>query len=107
MLIALQRTLELIATLPPVHAALKRRAPSLADQLERAVDSVALNLGEARGRSGRDKRARFRIAAGEAQEVKAALAVARAWRHVADELLARPCALADEVAAMTYCLAYR
>ena len=47
----------------------------------------------------------FRIAAGEAQEVKAALQTAHDWGFLDGEVLAASRALADRVGALTYGLA--
>jgi len=105
MLIASTRTLQLIALLRPIVDELRVRAPHLADQLERATSSVHLNLAEASGRRGRDQRARYRVAAAEAQEVKAALELALAWGHAAPALVAAAMPVADHLAGLTYGLA--
>jgi len=55
---------------------LRRRDPSLADQIRRAVASVVLNIGEGNERVGRDRVYHFRVAAGSAGEVRAALRLA-------------------------------
>ena len=81
------------------------RDPDSADQLERAASSVHLQLAEGSGRRGRDQRNRYRGAAAEAQEVKGALELALAWRHVAPERVAPAMAAADEVAGLTFGLA--
>ena len=105
MLTAQQLTLDLIRTLRPIRDALRVHSPAIEDQLVRATTSVVLNLAEGIRRSGRDKKRAYRIAAAEAQEVKAALEVAAAWGHVDDAALAPVRALADRVARMTYGLA--
>ncbi|MEZ4400295.1 MAG: four helix bundle protein [Kofleriaceae bacterium] len=64
-------------------AEINRSSPGLGDQLRRAT-SVALNLAEGTRRIGADKRRVYRIAAAEAQELKAALAVAVAWGYLDD-----------------------
>ena len=76
-------SLSLITVLRDVRSALSRRSPSLADQLERAANSVALNLSEGNRRVGKDRIHHFRIAAGSAAEVRAALQVSIAWGHIA------------------------
>ena len=55
---------------------------SLRDQLERAAASVALNLAEGCGRTGRDRRHFFSIAQGSAMECAAAIDLLRVNRHV-------------------------
>ena len=79
MFIAYQVTLDAIRLLPPIVAAIKRHNPDLADQLMRAGQNTLLNLAEARRRTGKDRRNRDRIYAGEAAECVAALDVALAW----------------------------
>lgn len=75
-------SIDLIHALQPVVAALRdRRHAALADQLERAGTSVALNTAEAGGRAGRDSVRVLRIALGECREVRAALAVIAAWGY--------------------------
>ena len=85
MLIASIRTLELIALLRLIVDELRARAPHLADQLDRAASSVHLQLAEGSGRRGSGCAGPARGAAADAQEVKAALKLALAWRHVAPD----------------------
>lgn len=65
-----------------VIPALRKRRPSLANQAERAADSVVLNIFE--GRSARGKRGahRFDIALGSARETFAVVDLAVALRLV-------------------------
>ena len=105
MLEAQQLTIDLIRELRPVVVALHAQDTSIEDQLRRAVTSVALNLGEGIRRTGRDKKRAYRIAAAEAQEVKAALEVALAWGYLDEAELGPVRALADRVARITYGLA--
>ena len=58
---------------------LRTRDAKLYDQIRRAASSVALNLAEGSGRRGRDRVYHWRIAAGSASELRAALRVAEAW----------------------------
>ena len=90
-------SIDLIHLLRPVVAAVRDRRAALADQLERAATSVALNIAEAGGRSGRDRVRVLRIAAGEAREVKAALAVTAAWGYLPAVELAPALRLADRL----------
>jgi four helix bundle protein len=96
-------SIELILALRPVVAALraKHHAP-LADQLERAGTSVALNIAEAGGRAGRDSVRVMRIAAGECREVRAALRVVAAWGYAEDALLARPELVANRLGGVLF-----
>ena len=74
--------LGLVAGLRPVLDGLMKSDRALADQLRRAASSVVLNIAEGNRRAGRDRLQFFRIAAGSAAEVRAALEVARAWGMV-------------------------
>ena len=92
-------------TLPPLADKVERADRSLGDQLRRAATSVALNVGEARGRAGNDARRVFRIARGELEEARVALRAAVLLRRLGDAEVARALALADREAAMLYRLA--
>ena len=105
MLDAQHLVLDLIRALRPLCEQIARPSPDLADQLRRAATSVMLNLGEGVRRTGRDKKRAYRIAAAEAQEVRAALEAALAWGWVDDAAVAAARALADRVARVTYALA--
>lgn len=61
-----------------------RRDGALADQLRRAMASVALNLSEGSGSQGKNRNARYFNALGSAHEVSTALEVARAFGYVHD-----------------------
>ena len=105
MLAAQELTIELIHLLRPIVGTLGARDSSMRDQLRRAATSVMLNLGEGIRRTGADKKRTYRIAAAEAQEVKAALATAIAWGYLDAAEIAPAQALADRVARITYGLA--
>ena len=95
-------SLELIRSLRNVVAVLARHDPDLAAQVRRAASSVPANLGEGQRRAGRDRRYHFRVAAGSAEEVRAALRTADAWGYVESAALAEPLALLDRLGAMLY-----
>ena len=101
---AYEVTLELAAVLRPVLDQLARWDRDLADQTRRAASSVVLNLAEGARRTGRDRLHFYRIAAGSAAEVRAALAVARAWGNL--EPVAGVEALLDRVLAMLWRLTH-
>ena len=88
---------QLVAAVKPVAAAITRHDPSLAGQLRRAVASIPLNLAEAGGRAGRDRKHHIRIANGSAKEVRAALQIAGMLDYadvaVADQLADTVCAI--------------
>jgi four helix bundle protein len=97
--------LGLVSALRPVLDQLKTQDRGLADQLRRAGSSVVLNIAEGNRRAGQDRLQFFRIAAGSAAEVRAAMEVARAWGHID----ASPAADAelDRVLAMLWRLTHR
>ena len=100
--IALSVTIEVVRELRPVVVALKRIDKDLANQIHRAASSVALNLGEGSKRTGGDRLHSFRIAAGSAAEVRAALEVADAWGHLGTRDMKTLLDLLDRQAALLY-----
>ena len=96
--------LEMISVLRPAVEALARWDRDLADQVRRAASSAVLNLAEGSRRWGKDRIHFYRIAAGSAAEVRAALEVARAWGVL--ESSAEVEALLDRLLAMLWRLAH-
>jgi len=93
-------SLSLIPLLRPLVSAIALQDRALADQVRRAGSSVPLNISEGARRQGKDRLHAYRIAAGSAAEVRAALAVAHGWGYIdsatareADERLDRILAL--------------
>src|SRR5437763_16915933 len=74
-------SLDLMRALRAPLAVVRQRNADLARQLDRAADSVHLNLAEAGGRHGDDRTRLFRYAYGSLREVRACLelAVAKGW----------------------------
>ena len=72
-------SLDLIRHLKPLVEPLRLRDPALHKQIRNAASSAVLNIAEGNRRLGRDRLQHFRIAAGSAAEVHAALRVAMAW----------------------------
>lgn len=79
MLVAYTVALDLIRALRPVVAQIRMRSRDTADQLERAANSVVLNLAEGERRHGRDPRRFFAMAHGSAGEIRGALDLVDAW----------------------------
>ena len=104
---ALTVSQDLIAELAGPVAAIARSDADLARQLRRAASSIALNLAEGRQRAGRDGAHLYRVAAGSAAEVTAALDVAVAWRYLDADTRARLDAPLDRVRAMLWRLTHR
>ena len=102
---AYDRSLQLLSSLVPVYKTLRTQDPDLLKQLRRAAQSVQLNIAEANGRIGKDRRYLFRVAYASAGEVMAALKGAVASEDLAPEMVAKPLELGDRVRAMTYRLA--
>jgi four helix bundle protein len=83
-------------------ALLRNRDRDLSQQIRGAASSISLNLSEGRRRSGADRLHSWRIAAGSADEVRAALRVAVAWGDVEDRDVARALDILDRVLAMLW-----
>lgn len=99
---ALEVSIQVLELLVPIEARIRRANLSLGKQLARAGESLVLNLGEGRGRSGGDKRRHYEFARGSAGEVTVALRVAALKGYVGRDELAVVDALLDRVRAMTY-----
>jgi four helix bundle protein len=81
--IVAELSIELIEKLRPLVLRIRARDKSLADQIQRAASSIALNIGEAAYSDPGNRRARLHTAAGSAGETLAAVRVAIAWGIVA------------------------
>src|SRR5690349_17146128 len=79
---ALELSLVVLEQLAPVEAKLRQKRKSLADEVGRAAESVALKLSEGRQRAGLDRADMFRRAAGSASELTTALRIARARGYI-------------------------
>jgi four helix bundle protein len=85
MLIAYEVAIDLVRDLRPLVERIRKHDSTLAKQLVDAMNSTVQNLAEAEVHRGGNKRAKFDIAFGEANEVKASLDLAIAWGHVGDD----------------------
>ncbi|HEY1958970.1 MAG TPA: four helix bundle protein [Polyangiaceae bacterium] len=82
-------TIETIRLFAPVLREIEKRDRSLADQMRRALASIALNQSEGAGSRGGNRRLRYENACGSAKESRAAYDVAIALGYVTlDEVLA-------------------
>lgn len=70
--------LELVRRLSPTMRILRGRSSALADQMERALISIPLNVAEGAYSRGRNRQARFQTAAASAHETLACLETAEA-----------------------------
>jgi four helix bundle protein len=93
--------------LAPVVAKIQRFDRDLADQLRRALSSIALNTAEGNRSQGGHRVARFSTAAGSTSESRAALRVAMAWGYVGASEVEAGDARLDRVAAMLHRLGAR
>ena len=96
---SLEVMLSVLELLGPIEAKVRRHNASLAKQMTRAAESVALNLGEGRCREDGDRRRCYEIAAGSASELTAALRIAHLRGYVD---MAAIDAQLDRVRAMLY-----
>lgn len=90
-------SIELIERLRPLIPRIKARDKSLADQIQRAASSIALNIGEGAYSDPGNRRARFHTAAGSAGETRAAVRTAVAWGIIARADGAPAVALLDQI----------
>ena len=104
--IAFDLSLDLVRSLREPLAQLAVHDRALADQARRATSSVPLNLAEGRRRAGKDRIQSYRIAAGSADEVRAALLVAAAWGWLPEPALSAPLALLDRLLALAWRLTH-
>ena len=89
MLIAYEVALEVVRELRPLVEQIRKHDSNLAKQLVDAANSTVQNLAEGARHRGGNKRARFDIAHGEANEMKGSLDVALAWGYIKDDSAAR------------------
>ena len=94
--------LEMVEALQPLVSRIKRQDRSLADQLVRAASSVVLNVAEADYSDPGNKRSRLFTAAGSANEVRAAVKLAVAWKYCACGEVETAQQLLDRVIAMLW-----
>ena len=81
-LVALEVARAGVRQLVPMIEPVRSRVRDLANQLQRAAQSVLLNIEEGRKRTLGDQRKAFSIACGSASEVRAAVEVAEHWGYV-------------------------
>lgn len=99
---ALELALSSIPLVRVIVAKIRRVDRHLADQLRRAVTSIALNLAEADGNRDGNRRMRLLTAHGSVYEAKVALRIAVAWGYVAQHEVDEILSALDRVGAMTW-----
>ena len=102
----LEMSLMVLERLAPLEPKLRQRRKSLADEVCRAAESVALNVSEARQRAGLDRADLFRRAAGSASELTTALRIARARGYISPAEFTAVDAALDRVRAMLWRLTH-
>jgi four helix bundle protein len=98
----LEMSLTVLEQLAHVETKIRQRRKSLADEIGRAAESVALNVSEARQRAGLDRADLFRRAAGSASELTTGLRIARARGYITPADFATIDATLDRVRAMLW-----
>jgi four helix bundle protein len=106
-LVAQQVALEMIAAVRPLVAQIRRKNRQLADQVERAATSTALNVAEGARSQGGNEAARYHVAAGSASETRVGLAIAEAWGYFGAAQRAAAEAHLDHLAALLWGLTHR
>ena len=102
----LEMSLTVLDQLATVEPKIRAKRKSLADEIGRAAESIALNVSEARQRAGLDKPDLFRRAAGSAAELTTALRIARARGYITVAEHAAIDAPLDRVRAMLWRLTH-
>ena len=102
----LEMALVVLEKMEPVERAVRSWRKSLADEMARAGESIALNVSEGRQRAGLDQRDFYRRAAGSAAELTTALRITTARRWADADALAAVEAPLDRVRAMLWRLTH-
>ena len=89
MLVAYNVSLEVARQLHPFVARIRKHDNTQAKQLVDAMSSAVRNLAEGAAHKGGNKRAKYEIALGEVNEVRAALDLAIAWGYLTDDSAVR------------------
>ena len=84
-----------------------RRHRNLLDQVKRAAESIALNLAEGAGRSGKDKSYHYKIAYASAGETQAGLEILLAYDAINQAAFNRLASQIDSIRAITWRLIQR
>ena len=106
MFVTLEMSLTVLEKLAPLEPKIRQRRKSLADEIGRAAESIALNVSEARLRAGLDRADLFRRAAGSASELTTALRIAKARGYITPTDYANVDAVLDRVRALLWRLTH-
>ena len=103
---ALDAALDLVRAVRVPHRTIRGRHAPLADQLLRAVECVPLNIAEGSRLTAASATHHYRIAAGSAREVDAALRTALALEFLDEAAIADALRLCDRLGAMLWRLTH-
>src|SRR4051812_28648335 len=103
---ALEVSLSLVELVASAETKIRMRRKSLADEIGRAAESVALNISEGRERAGLDRPDMYRRAMGSAGELRSALRIALARGYITPAEYAAIDAPLDRVRAMLWRLTH-
>jgi len=106
-LIAYKIALQAATSLRGCLTTIRKKDRDLERQMRRATQSIVLNLSEGDRRQGRDRLHLFRVAAGSAAEVLAALDLAAAWGYLTEAQAAPSQQLLDRLLAICWRLTER
>ena len=106
-LIIQEKALRAVGGLRQVLPVVRKRDRSLFDQIQRAMNSVVLNIAEADGNDPGTAKARFASACGSAKEVRAGLQLAVAYGYIPSIRVQAVDIALDEVCAMSWRLSGR
>jgi len=95
-----------ISALEPALARIRRSDSVLFKQIRDALNSVCLNIGEAEYSDLGTRKARFHTACGSANEARAGIMAARAWRHVSAPMVEPGLVELDRVVAILWKLTH-
>ena len=102
----LEMSLVVVDLVLPLVPKIRQKRKSLADEIGRAAESIALNVSEGRYRAGLDRPDFYRRAAGRAGELTAGLRIARASGCISEAEHAKIDAALDRVRAMLWQLTH-
>lgn len=106
MFVTLEMSLTVLEKLAPLEPKIRQRRKSLADEIGRAAESIALNVSEGRLRAGLDRADLFRRAAGSASELTTALRIAKARGYITPADYTTVDVVLDRVRAMLWQLTH-
>ena len=99
--------LQMLKGFKPLIDQVRHHDRPLADQMQRAGQSVFLNIAEGQSARGKNELARFHTALAECREIRAALKLAMAWGYVGGAACDAVDNELDQIAAILWTLVHR